>query len=141
MKKGVTILSVFVLLIGLVTVRYFQNTLFYDPLLEFFNSEYVASQLPELEFGKLVSSLLFRYVLNMFLSLGVIWVVFRSKEVLRLSILVYVAFLILFGGIFTFLLLQYQPGQYLPLFYVRRLLIQPILLLLLIPAFYFYRKK
>lgn len=141
MKKGVTILLVFVLLIGLVAVRYFQNTLFYDPLLEFFNSEYVASQLPELEFGKLVSSLLFRYMLNMLLSLGIIWVVFRSKEVLRLSILVYVIFLILFGGIFTFLLLQYQPGQYLPLFYVRRLLIQPILLLLLIPAFYFYRKN
>nr|WP_262896178.1 exosortase F system-associated protein [Luteirhabdus pelagi] len=132
---------VFVLLIGLVAVRYFQNTLFYDPLLEFFNSEYVASQLPKLEFGKLVSSLLFRYALNTLLSLGVIWLVFRSKEVLRLSISVYIAFLILFGGIFTFLLLQYQPGQYLPLFYVRRLLIQPILLLLLIPAFYFYRKK
>jgi exosortase F-associated protein len=43
--------------------------------------------------------------------------------------------------VFVFLLESSAAGEHMALFYVRRFLIQPLFLLLLLPAFYFHKRS
>lgn len=120
--------------------RFRESDLFYDPLLSFFSSSYNGKPLPELVMGKYLVHIAFRYGLNMLFSLGIIWALFKEIEIVRLtSWLFLIVFVALVVPLF-FLLKDVQAASFLPLFYVRRFLIQPLLLFLLIPAFYYYLK-
>ncbi|MFK5982361.1 MAG: exosortase F system-associated protein [Flavobacteriaceae bacterium] len=143
MKKTKTLKIIILVLLAslLILVRMFENELFYDPLLSFFKSDYSNNPLPEMNSFKLLGNIAFRFLLNTIVSLGILWVVFRDKGILKLSVF-------LFGILFCILMLAYSylvfysnSESFLPLFYVRRFLIQPILLLVLLPAFYFQKKK
>lgn len=122
-------------LLGLFVVRYLEEILFYDPLKSFFNGAYQSAALPEMNLSQWVLSLLWRYSLNAVLSLGLLRVIFNKFSVVQFSVLLYV--IVLMVLLFTLLLLAhyYTPGEYRALFYVRRFLIHPVLLLLLIPSF------
>ena len=134
-KKSVLLLILSVL--GLVLIRAFEDQLFYDPFLQFFKYDYQNKPLPIFETTKLVIGLLFRYALNMFLSLGIIYLLFKQLQLVKFSamlfIVLFVILMILFFGTLHFL----EQPDYLVLFYLRRFLIQPLFLVLFIPAFYY----
>uniref|UniRef100_UPI0040473CDC exosortase F system-associated membrane protein n=3 Tax=Flavobacterium TaxID=237 RepID=UPI0040473CDC len=86
---------------------------------------------------KLFFGLFSRYLLNTLLSLGIIYLLFKQIQLVQFSaILFLVLFAILILLFYAVLFLSSQP-DYLILFYLRRFLIQPIFLVLFIPAFYY----
>ncbi len=142
MKKIVKILAVLGLVCLLVLIRAFEDQLFYDPLLQFFETDYKRLPLPEMDNFSLQKGVFFRYLLNTLISLAIIWLVFKNKEFLKLSVVLYgLLFLALFL-VFSFIIYtSAETSGHFLLFYVRRFLIQPLFLLVLLPAFYFQKYK
>ncbi len=141
MPKFITYLSVIVLVIILVLIRLFENTLFYDPYLTFFQNDYLYLDSPRRELLKLVGYTTLRYVLNTLVSLTLIQVVFKDLSILKFSTILYaIAFLILLPLYLYFVINPRQEDYYL-FFNVRRFLIQPLVLILLLPAFYYQKRK
>jgi len=130
-----SIAGIFVLLVLLVCVRIFQKHLFYDPLIVFFESS--ERVLPEYNTIKLFLSLLFRYLLTA-ISIGIIWLVFKDAGIVKLTAILYgVFFALLIAGFF--IIAELQNPSLLLLFYLRRFLIQPLFLILFLPAFYYQK--
>ena len=129
-------LAIAVLLVLLVCVRLFQERLFYDPLLDYFKRS--RTILPQYDSVKLFIGLLFRYLLNTVLSIGILWFCFKDKSILKLTAVLYVVFFIALAAVFFTALAVDNPANML-LFYIRRFLIQPLLLILFVPAFYYQK--
>lgn len=138
-KYRIAIIS---LLVGLlVLIRYFEHSLFYDPLIEFYQSDYLNDKLPNFITWKILANVLFRFLLNTGISLAIIYVAFLDKNILKFSFLLYVLFFtICFSG-FAFLILTIENENFMALFYIRRFLIHPIFVIILLPAFYYFRLK
>ena len=139
MNKYIKILLVSIFFLLLFVVRAFESKLFYDPLLEYFKNDYLYTYIYNIDVWRLTISMLFRYTVNSLISLGVIWVLFERKDYLKFSgFFLMVAFMIL---IVVFVLLirdDFESGYLLP-FYIRRFIIHPLFLLLLLPAFYYQK--
>jgi exosortase F-associated protein len=125
----------------LAAVRAFEGNLFYDPFLIYFKGDYMDLPLPEFNALPLFFGMLFRYVLNTVLSLGIIYFLFKDKEMIKFASLLYVFFFVILIIAFFSILSFYGNQNNLMLFYVRRFLIQPILILLFIPGFYYQNKN
>lgn len=124
---------------ALVFIRLFEDQLFYDPFLQFFKQDYKNKTLPNFEGVKLFLGILLRYSLNTIFSLAILYLLFKQKELVRFAMILYVVFFI--GLLFAFFGLLYFSKQpdYLILFYIRRFIIQPLFLVLFIPAFYYQK--
>jgi len=110
---------------------------FYDPFLEYFKGEYIGNPFPAYNSFKLFFSLLFRYALNSVISLAIILVLFNDFKLTKFASILYAFFfLILIIAFFAILNLSDYGNNFL-LFYVRRFLIQPLFVLLFVPAFYY----
>lgn len=129
-----------VVVLGLALIRTFERKLFYDPFLQYFKADFHSSPYPEVEALKLFWSLFLRYFLNSALSLWLIFVLFQDRDIFKFSLFVYGLFLVFFLIAFYIILEYFPDGSWL-LFYVRRFLIQPILVLLFIPGFYYQLQK
>ncbi|TWO33478.1 exosortase F system-associated protein [Seonamhaeicola sediminis] len=141
MNKALKFLILFVLFGLLILIRAFENELFYDPYLTFFKNDYLYIDSPRREVAKLVFFTTLRYALNTMISLAILFVFFRSKSVIKFSLLIYAfAYFILMTAYLYFVINPKQDDYYL-FFNIRRFLIQPIFLLLLIPAFYYHKIK
>ncbi|MDR3272289.1 MAG: exosortase F system-associated protein [Flavobacteriaceae bacterium] len=135
------IAGIIVCLFLLVLVRKFETVLFYDPLLSFFKTvNFNHLDVPPFDSAKLILSLFFRYALNAILTLSIVYLWFGDKKVIRLAFWILTAGFVLFGAIYFFSLHTHFSIGYMPTFYIRRFLIQPIFLLLLIPAIYWKNK-
>lgn len=142
MSKPIRIPLIILLAVLLVLIRAFENTLFYDPLLVFFKSDYKTLPLPEMNIFALQLGIAFRYLLNSILSLGIIGLVFQNREVLKVSGILYGLLFIVLIILFSFIVYTSEGTScHFLLFYVRRFLIQPLFLLILLPAFYFQKYK
>ena len=139
MNKYLKIVIVFILFILLFLVRALESKLFYDPLIEYFKNDYLYTSIKDVDVSKLLVNMFFRFTINSLLSLGVIWFLFLRKDLLKFSaIFLAIAFLVLII-IFAFLIQNdFKTGYLLP-FYIRRFIIHPIFLLLLLPAFYYQK--
>lgn len=126
-----------VMVLLLVGVRLFEKTLFYDPFIIFFKYSKERA-LPEYDAVKLFINYFMRYGFNSLISLAVLWILFRDKTILRLTSVLYVVFFIVLA-ILLFVVLQTETPSQKLIFYLRRFIIQPLLLLLFIPAFYFQK--
>ncbi len=123
----------------LVLIRVFENELFYDPYLLFFKNDYLYMDYPRREILKLTLFTTLRYVLNGVVSLAIIYLFFKDKSIVKFSVIVYtVAYLILIL-IFLYFVINPRQEDYYLFFNFRRFLIQPVILLILIPAFYYYK--
>ena len=140
MKGVLRVFVVFLCFVGFAFIRFRESELFYDPLLSFFKGNYQNMMLPEMEHGKLFFHVFLRYLLNTLLSLVVLWMAFREKGIIKFSSLFYTGVFVVLLVVFGILLKTQDVGEYLPIFYVRRFLIQPLLLFMLLPAFYYYKK-
>lgn len=137
-KKNLVIVGVLVFV--LILVRAFESKLFYDPFLEFFHGEIQNKPLPEYDGLKLFLGLFFRYLINSIITVSVIYFLFKETSIVKLtSVLLVGFFVILISALFLILNFSSQP-DYLYVFYIRRFLIQPLFLILFVPAF-FYQKK
>lgn len=126
----------------LILVRFLEAELFYDPLLYFFKQDYLNQKVPDVEFGKLLLHTSYRYLLNTAISLLILWAAFRDRDVIKFSVVLYAfAFLILLPWMGWLVANATPESNYNILFYVRRFLIQPLFVLLLLPAFYYHKKK
>ena len=141
MNKSLTYILLFILFTLLVLVRVFEKDLFYDPYLTFFQNNYLYMDSPRREVFKLILNTTFRYFVNTILSLGILYLFFKDLSIIKFSFIIYViVFIVLIGLYIYFVINQRQEGYYM-FFNIRRFLIQPIFLLLLLPAFYYYKLK
>ncbi|GGI56831.1 exosortase F system-associated membrane protein [Winogradskyella haliclonae] len=141
MSKTLSYIVAFVLLVLLILVRAFEDTLFYDPYLLFFENDYLYIDSPRREVAKLVFFTSLRYLINTLLSLGVIYCAFKDIQMIKFSALVYAVAYLCFLIPFLYFVINPRQEDYYLFFNVRRFLIQPILLLLLLPALYYYKLK
>jgi exosortase F-associated protein len=138
-------LTKYILLAGLalllILIRLYEDLLFYDPYLTFFENDYLYIDSPRREVAKLVGFTTLRYVMNTTISLAILFLVFRDKSMIKFSTLIYsIAFFILILLYLYFVINPRQEDYYL-FFNIRRFLIQPIFLILLLPAFYYHKLK
>ena len=139
MNKVVKYILVIILVAMLFAIRAFEGDLFYDPLITYFQNDYLYSAMPEVNIWKLVIDILFRYTLNSLITLAIIYVAFDKKRYVKFAgFFLMLAFMILIV-VFVFLLKNEFKNGYLFPFYVRRFLIHPLFLLLLFPALYYMK--
>ena len=139
MNKYIKIVLALILFSLLFVVRAYESQLFYDPLLEYFKNDYLYKYIYNIDIWRLTVDMLFRYSLNSLISLGIIWVFFERKDYLKFSgFFLMLAFMILIVVFVLLLRDDFESGYLLP-FYIRRFIIHPIFLLLLLPAFYYQK--
>ncbi len=130
------VLLLFLLLI-LVAIRSFESELFYDPFIVFFKAEFQGNTLPEFNSFKLYLNLFFRYTLNSILTVTFLFVLFQNKAIIKTTTILLLFFFVVLIGLFYLCLTVFN--DYLILFYVRRFLIQPLFLIIFVPAFYYQK--
>lgn len=141
MRSPITYILLLVLFVLLVLIRAFENELFYDPYLNFFKSDYLNMDSPRREILKLSLFTTLRFVLNSAISLGIIYIFYRDKSILKFSVIVFVVAYFILMLFFLYFVINPRQEDYYLFFNFRRFLIQPILLLLLVPAFYYHKLK
>jgi len=128
------------LIVFLIAIRAFEDTLFYDPFLNYYKDNYTTLPFPVINPIKLFLSLGFRYYLNSIISLALLYLIFSDFKIVKFATFLY----ILFGSIlmigFFFILFKFGEENKMALFYIRRFIIQPVFLILFIPAFYYQEK-
>lgn len=137
MQKFINYLLAAICIFGLILVRRYEDSLFYDPLLNYFQLSGTERSYPLIDEIDLNTSILFRYVLNSALTIAIVFFLFRQRKYVTFTILVLgIGFLILLPT-FNYLLTDFTSTNEMILFYVRRFLIQPMFLLILVPCFYY----
>ena len=141
MNRLVKVFILLLLVSLLFCVRAFEETLFYDPLIVYFQNAYLYAAMPSIDVSKLMFHLFFRYSINSIITIGIIYVIFEHKSYVKFtSIFLLLAFIILSVLFVILLKTEFFTGYLLP-FYIRRFLIHPLFLLLLVPTFYFQNLK
>jgi exosortase F-associated protein len=120
----------------LALIRNFED-FFYDPFLDYFKSDYSGLAFPKYNSLKLFFSLLLRYALNSLVSLVIIQVLFKDFSLTKFASVLYLIFFVILIIAFFCVLTFSTEANNLLLFYVRRFLIQPLFVLLFVPAFYY----
>lgn len=138
-KTAVFVITTFVLL--LVLIRMFEKQLFYDPFLFYFEGDYMKLPLPKFDGLQLFFGLSFRFLLNTILSLGILYFLFKDKQMIAFVSILYFFLFVLLIVTFFCILHFFKNQENLLLFYVRRFLIQPLFLILFVPAFYYQKLK
>ena len=140
MHRYVKIALILGLFFMLILVRAFASNLFYDPFIQYFRNDYLHKSIPIFITSKLFLNILFRYLLNLAFSLAILYVAFQKKSILRFSAKFYaITFVVFVTAYYILLQMGFQKG-YLLAFYIRRFLIHPLFVLILLPAFYFQKE-
>lgn len=137
-------LKYILLLIGfglLILIRFFEHDLFYDPYLKFFENDYLYIDNPRREVFKVIVFTALRYILNTLISIGILYVVFKDKSIIKFSGLVYAVSFIILLTLYLYFVTNPKQEDYYLFFNLRRFLIQPLILMLLLPAFYYHKLK
>lgn len=127
-------------ILGLVGVRMIEDQIFYDPFLNYFHEANKNIDFPDFEWKELIASHLFRFFLNLFFSCVIVHFLFKNKQwTLQGALLISIIFAITLPIYLYCINDKFEIG-YLFSFYMRRFVIQPVILLLIVPLFY-YRKQ
>lgn len=139
-NKGRVFLGiVLIMLFGF--VRFFERSLFYDPFVHYFENDFLNLPLPSFDYINLFVGLAFRYGVNMVISLVLLYVIFKEKEMILFCTTLYLFFFVILIVSFFGVIYFYEAQNNFILFYIRRFLIQPLFVLLFIPAFYYQKKS
>ena len=139
-NKVLDIAIIGILVIALLLIRMFEKELFYDPFLDFFHGDTQNKIIPEFNTIKLFLGLLYRYFMNSMFTVLIVYFLFKDISIVKLTSFLLSLFFVVLIVIFFSLLHFSQSSDYLFVFYVRRFLIQPLFLILFVPAF-FYQKS
>ena len=129
------------LLLLLVLIRFYEKRFFNDGLIDFFQHDYLTRDLPHLSLWQIIVTDSLRYWLQSVISIGILYLYFSRKELIEFLSFVYVLVYITAVAVLVYLLNNYESGQYIALFYVRRVLIQPVLLFIMFPALLYQQKR
>ena len=132
-KTKVFILGILVLFLAL--IRIVEESLFYDPYLDYFKSDFINLPLPIVDKLHLFLSLLFRYSLNSIVSIAFIQIAFKDINFTKFAVVLYGLLFIILIIAFWVVLAFYANENKMELFYIRRFLIQPLFLILFIPGY------
>lgn len=125
---------------GLIGVRILEEKLFYDPFLGYFHEANKNIEFPIFEWEKLILGYVFRFFLNLLFSCLIIQGLFKNRQwTLQGAVMMMIVFAIALPIYLYCIGNQFEIG-YLFSFYMRRFVIQPLIILLIIPMFY-YRKQ
>lgn len=141
MPKLTRYILVVLLILVLILIRGFEDVLFYDPYLTFFENDYLYVDNPRREVAKLIFFTSLRYLLNTLASLGILYLLFTDRSIIKFSILIYALAFIVLQIPFLYFVINPRQEDYYLFFNIRRFLIQPLLLILLLPAFYYHKLK
>ena len=125
-----------IVLLLIVSVRIFETKLFYDPLLTFFKDSNRV-ELPPFDDVKLYTNVFFRYMINLLLIVLFVKLIFWKQNYVKFTIIVGVLTLVILLPLYGFMLNNQLNFGEMIFFYVRRFLIQPMLLIILVPCFYY----
>jgi len=130
-----------ILIIFLVLIRLFEQKWFNDGLIVFFHHDYLTEKLPSVSLKNIILTDSIRYWLNAFISVMILNIFFSQKDLNKFLGFIYAGTYLVLLVLFIYFLKHYEAGKYLGLFYVRRFLIQPLLLFILLPALLYQQKK
>ncbi|AFU69053.1 exosortase F-associated protein [Psychroflexus torquis ATCC 700755] len=139
MNKVLKIGLIGFLLLGIVLIRFYEHKLFLDPLLEFYSSESSYAQAPEFDVMQVIGSTSWRYWLNSIISIAIIGIAFPSRKTILFSMVFYALAYLILTLLFWLFVSDMERENFLTIFYIRRFLIQPIFVLVLLPAFYYQK--
>ncbi len=139
MYNAVKFILIGILVLLLILIRAFEDVLFYDPYLTFFKNDYLYIDSPRREVAKLVLYTSLRFFLNTAISLAILYVMYRDKSIIKFSVLLYAVAYVLLLIPFLYVVINPKQEDYYLFFNIRRFLIQPIGLILLLPAFYYFK--
>lgn len=138
MKPFVKMGAIAFLVCLLVLIRLYEYRFFYDPFMYFFEQAFNSTG--DLQFPpRMFFNVFLRFLLNTVISLTILYVAFRNWSIIKFAGIIYVAFFVVLFPLFVYLMQEVKPDDYLAAFYVRRFLAHPVLILILLPAFYYYR--
>jgi exosortase F-associated protein len=141
MNKWIRFALAGLLVFCLIMVRAFETKVFYDPFLAYFKGDFYHKAFPEFDWTKVILNVSFRYLINSILSILVIWFLFWNKKYAKYAALILIGFFIILLPTYLWMIQnEFKIGENFG-FYIRRFLIQPYLLLILIPAFYYHQQK
>lgn len=125
---------------GLIGVRAIEDKAFYDPFLHYFAMADKKAVFPEFEWFSLILNYIFRFLLNLLFSAIIIQALFQNnKWTVQGLVLMTIVFAVTLPIYLYCIHTKFEIG-YLFSFYMRRFVIQPLIILLIVPMFY-YRKN
>ena len=122
--------------LGLVLVYIFQMQLFYDPY-QHFSINDVHAVAPELNAPHYILSKVLRYSLNDGFALLIIWGLFANKKYMRFAVIIFLIGLLVLLPMYLILSITFYPNSFTVLNHLHRIVLNPVLMMLLIPAFYY----
>jgi len=137
MSKTIKIIIIIFLFFLLVLARLFAFKYLYDPFISYFKHDYLNQPIPVFNSYKLFFHLFIRYFINSIISLAIIWVAFQNRGMIKFSIKFYVIAFLFLSFVFFIILNSELKQGYLLAFYIRRFIIHPLFVLILLPAFYY----
>jgi exosortase F-associated protein len=127
---------VFTGLLGLIVVYVFQRQLFFDPFQDFiYNPQ--EPRYPEFNAVPYIITKVIRYILNDGFALLIIWGLFKNKNYMRFAMIIFSIGLFILLPIYIYLVLNHFHSTYTFLNHLHRIVLNPVLMMLLIPAFYY----
>jgi len=140
MNRYLRFCLIVLLILALAMVRFFEQHLFSDPLLAFFKTEFNQVDAPEFNIIQVLRTTSWRYFLNSAISILIIWLAFPAKKNLIFSLAFFAFAYVILMLLFWYFISDMSAEHHLIIFYIRRFLIQPIFVLILLPAFYYQNK-
>lgn len=141
MKRWMRFVLVALLFFLLILIRGFESVLFYDPLVHYFENDYLYLPLPEVESFRMFRSYFLRYFINSMISFAILKVAFPHRSFIRTIAFFYaLAFSILSSILFGLIYFNLDLGYLFP-FYIRRFIIHPVFVIVLLPFIYLLRKR
>ena len=134
MTRVFRILLIGILICTLLAVRWYGKSFFYDPFMDFFNGDYLVAQFPDFIFVDLMLDLTLRYWINTFISILIIGLAFKRTTVIIFSLKFYLIAFVLLTLAYAYQLNHEFRNGYLIAFYVRRMIIHPMFLIILMPV-------
>ncbi|WP_068824196.1 exosortase F system-associated membrane protein [Wenyingzhuangia fucanilytica] len=141
MKRWMRFILISLLFFLLILVRAYEKTLFYDPLEKYYEHDYLYLPLPEVNTYQLFVSYFFRYFINSIISFAILKVAFPHRSFIRTIASFYaLAFILLSTVLFSLIIFNIDVGYLFP-FYIRRFIVHPVFIIVLLPFMYLMRKR
>jgi len=129
--------------LGWIILYVFQHELFYDPFKDYpipiDRNGHIF--LPPIETGKFILNKVFRYLLNDLCGILIVYGLFQRKEFIKLSFYIMLFGLIFILPIYFILVFNFFTQVFPFLNHIHRLVMNPVLMLIIIPAFYYQIKN
>jgi exosortase F-associated protein len=125
--------------VGLVLMYLLQRQFFYDPLQDFVYNP-VFDNRPNIEAFRFISGKVIRYILNDIFAIFILMGLFADRKYLRLALAVFLFGLVVLLPAYFIAVFFFLPEVHSFLNHIHRLVLNPVLMLMLIPAIYYQKR-